>query len=165
MTKHGNSVASVLLISALLGLGACMKTDPASVAEYVKEQILAQFAEASFDEAGEGEIGVLHKDGDRQVVDIAPIQEACKRVPRSCGSLVGRVLVVMQEGLDAQSTAISIAQIQPIISAPRLGKALVQQNQTEPIYLYPIAEGLGVWGIERCQTQIAIRCASQSKSG
>jgi uncharacterized protein YtpQ (UPF0354 family) len=144
MLSTTKSRPAIGLFTLLLLLAGCMKSDPASVRGFVQEQILEQFPEVTFEEAGDSEIAVRHKDGNRQLIDIAPIQEGCKRVPKSCGGLVGRLLVVMQEGITSQATDISLSQLLPLISAPAPSKGLVQQNAPGRIYAQPIAENLAV---------------------
>jgi hypothetical protein len=82
---HGINLLLTVFLTMLAG---CMRTDPASVTQFVKEEITTLFPDAKFEETAEGELGVLHKDGTRQILDLTPVQENCKRVPRSCGSSV-----------------------------------------------------------------------------
>lgn len=142
MLKKSKLVANLLITSLLLA--SCMNTDAVSVRTFVQDEIAKQFPEVTLEEAGEGEVAVRHKDGNRQLIDITPIQEGCKRLPRSCSGLVSRLLVTMQEGLDTQVANISLAQVLPIISAIGQGKGLVQQNAPVSIFVQPIAEKLNV---------------------
>lgn len=140
--KHAISIA--LLTASLLFVTGCIKTDPASIREFVMEEIHGQFPDAGLEDAGENAIAVRHRDGNLQVIDISLIQEGCRRAPRSCGGLVARLLVIMQEGIAAQAAELSIARVIPIISALAPAKGLVKQNEPGRIHVQPIAEGLAV---------------------
>ncbi len=133
-----------ITIGMLILLAGCVKTDIASVGTFVQEEIQAQFPDAKIEQTGDTELVVFHKDGNRQVIDVAPIQEGCQRVPRTCGRLVGRLLVVMQEAITAQSVPLVLSNVVPILSSRSVSKSLVQQNDASPVYVQPLAENISV---------------------
>lgn len=141
-TSFNAKVTIALGMVALLS--SCVKTDVASVRTFVQEEIQTQFPDANVEPTGDAELTVLHKDGNRQVIDVAPIQEGCQRVPRSCGRLVGRLLVVMQDAILAQSAPLVLSNVVPMLSNRSVFKSVVQQNNASPVYFLPLAENISV---------------------
>ncbi|MEQ1516298.1 MAG: hypothetical protein ABL931_07405 [Usitatibacteraceae bacterium] len=135
---------TAIALATLILLAGCVKTDLASVRTFVQEEIQTQFPHAKIEEVGDTELVVFHKDGNRQMIDVAPVQEGCKRVPRSCGQLVGRLLVVMQEAITAQAAPPVLSNVVPILSSPSVAKSLVQQNASSPVFVQPLTENIGV---------------------
>jgi uncharacterized protein YtpQ (UPF0354 family) len=134
-------LAVLFCIASLVG---CTKTDPTSVANYVRDDIKQQFPRANLEDLSDTELAVTHVDGNRQVVDLAPIQEGCRRIPRTCGRLVGQLLIVMQESLTKKDSAFKLTEVMPIISTPAFQKALVEQNQATKMRVDMIADGLAI---------------------
>lgn len=133
------------LLTASMLMVACMKTDPTSVRTFVREEIAKQFPKATIEDSVESEVAVRHQDGNLQLIDLQDIEESCKRVPRSCGGLVSRLIVTMQEGLDAQSAKISLEKVLPVIAPLDARAGLVKQNAPGDVSIQPIAEKLGVF--------------------
>jgi hypothetical protein len=110
-------------------LVGCTKTDPLSVTSYVRDDVRQQFPQANLEDLSDTELVVTHADGNRQVIDLVPIQEGCKRVPRTCGRQVGQLLIVMQESLTQKDSAFKLTDVMPIVSTPAFQKTIVEQNQ------------------------------------
>jgi hypothetical protein len=127
-----------------LTLDGCVKTDPDSVRTFVTEEIQGQFPEATIDMVGERELAVNHPTGTRQTIDLAPVQEGCKRVPRSCGRSVAQLIVVMQEALLIKEEGVKREKILPLLSSLNPARALVRQGEPAPIVVQSLAENLGV---------------------
>lgn len=133
-----------LIVPALLGLAACVRTDPDSVRTFVMEEIRQQFPTAEIDVTDESELAVRHADGARQVVDISSVQDTCRRVPRSCGSTVSRLVLMMQEAQASRSMEIAVDDVVPILTNLTPAKSTVRQGNPGNIVVHPISEGLGV---------------------
>lgn len=139
------SIAHFLtVLFCIAWLVGCTKTDPISVANYVRDDVRQQFPQANLEDLSDTELAVTHADGNRQVIDLVPIQEGCKRVPRTCGRLVSQLLVVMQESLTKKDSAFKLTDVMPIISTPAFQKALVEQNQPSQMRVDVIADGLAI---------------------
>jgi hypothetical protein len=136
-----NNLIVLLCASWLVG---CTKTDPISVANYVRDDIKQQFPHANLEDLSDTELAVTHADGNRQVIDLAPIQEGCKRVPRTCGRLVGQLLIVMQESLTQKDSAFKLTDVMPVISTPAFQRTVVEQNQPSKMRVDVIADGLAI---------------------
>lgn len=136
-----SSAASIFLT---LNLAGCIKTDPDSVRTFATEEIQGQFPQAAIEAVGESELAVRHPGGMRQTIDLAPLQEACKRVPRSCGRSVARLIVVMQEAALIKEEGIKREKILPLLSSMAPAKAMVRQGEPVPMVMQPLAENLAV---------------------
>jgi uncharacterized protein YtpQ (UPF0354 family) len=139
------SIAHFLtVLFCIAWLVSCTKTDPISVANYVRDDVRQQFPQANLEDLSDTELAVTHADDNRQVIDLVPIQEGCKRVPRTCGRLVSQLLVVMQESLTKKDSAFKLTDVMPIISTPAFQKALVEQNQPSKMRVDMLADGLAI---------------------
>jgi uncharacterized protein YtpQ (UPF0354 family) len=133
----------IFLLCALWLVG-CTKTDPLSVASYVRDDIKQQFPQANLEDLSDTELVVTHADGNRQVIDLVPIQEGCKRVPRTCGRLVGQLLIVMQDSLTQKDLAFKLTDVMPVVSTPAFQRTVVEQNQPSKMRVDMIADGLAI---------------------
>lgn len=133
----------IFLLCALWLVG-CTKTDPISVASYVRDDIKQQFPQATLEDLSDTELAVTHTDGNRQVIDLVPIQEGCKRVPRTCGRLVGQLLIVMQESLIQKDSAFKLTDLMPVVSTPAFQKMILKQNEPSKMRVEMIADGLAI---------------------
>ncbi len=128
----------------MICLAGCTKTDPISVANYVRDEIKQQFPQANLEDLSGSELAVTHTNGNRQVIDLVPIQEGCKRIPRTCGRLISQLLLVMQESLTQKDSAFKLSDVMPIISSPALQRTMVEQNQPAKMRVDVIADGLAI---------------------
>lgn len=141
MLRFAQLLCIFLCAGALFG---CTKTDPVSVANYVRDEISQQFPKAVVDHVSDTEVAVTHADGNRQMIDLLPVQEGCKRVPRGCGRMVGELLTVMQDGLARTDSTIKLADVMPVISPPVPFRAVVTQNGPSKMRVDMIADGLAI---------------------
>ena len=138
------SLTCLLVTSALIGLVGCMKTDALSVKQYVKEEVNVQFPDAKVTDTADYELVIVHAGGTRQVLDLASIQEGCKRLPRSCSSNVSRVMLLMQSGIDGTRAEITLDTIIPIISSRAPTKTTLLQNNPASVFFLPMSDTLSL---------------------
>ncbi len=159
--------APCLLVLLLLAVAGCIRTDPASVRDFVKERINEQFPGVEIREEGEEKLQVRFPGGATQTVNIAGVQEGCRSVPRQCAAQVSRLLIVMQEGSAAQNAEFDPGDIRPRLRAaarPAVA-AVVEDGAGEPIH-ESLAEGLEVaYGIPTGDAITMVDAALARKMG